>query len=112
MNLSEHQAKFAYDVSNLIRYIFTRGYSVTLGEAYRTPEQAELYAKQGIGIKNSLHCKRLAIDLNLFDSNGQYLPNTKDHEMFGRYWESLDPMNRWGGRFTPKQDGNHYERNA
>jgi hypothetical protein len=66
---------------------------------------ADLYAKQGKGIKNSLHLKRLAIDLNLF-KDGAYLSDTESHRPFGEWWEAQDPLNRWGGRF---KDGNHYE---
>ena len=67
MRLQEQQAAFARDVAKLINWIFDNGHSVTFGETFRTPEQAEIYAKEGKGIKDSLHCKRLAVDLNLFD---------------------------------------------
>ena len=36
---------------------------------------------------------------------GEYLVETEDHRFLGEFWESLDPMCTWGGRF---QDGNHY----
>lgn len=105
MTLSERQQEFAWNVSHLIEKIMCDGYRCTFGEAYRTPEQAALNAKKGIGIVNSLHCKRLAVDLNLF-KDGVYLADTESHRPFGEYWESLHPSNRWGGRF---KDGNHYE---
>lgn len=111
MKLTEHQSAFAKDISNFITLIFERNYSVTFGEAYRTPEQAEIYAKEGKGIKNSLHCQRLAIDLNLFDKDGHYMSDTKSYEEIGVLWESLNPLNRWGGRFK-RADGNHFERNV
>lgn len=104
MTLSSRQQIFAQNVGHLLEYIKCEGYECTLGEALRTPEMAELYAKQGKGIRNSLHCKRLAIDLNLF-KDGVYLPDTEDYRAFGEYWESLDPLNRWGGRF---KDGGHF----
>ena len=104
MTLSERQQKFAQNAAQLILYIFNEGYACTLGEALRTQEMADLYAKQGKGIKNSLHLKKLAIDLNLF-KDGVYLSDTESHRKFGEWWEKLDPMNRWGGRF---KDGNHY----
>jgi len=109
MRLSEQQAAFTRDVAKLINWIFDNGFAVTFGEALRTPEQAEIYAKEGKGIKDSLHCKKLAIDLNLFDHEGKYLSDTKAYEEFGVFWESLNPLNRWGGRFT-RADGNHFER--
>ncbi len=99
------QSIFAGNVSKLIRYINEQGYTCTFGEAWRTPEMAEIYAKRGTGIKRSLHCERRAIDLNLF-LEGKYLTDGNAHKPFGDYWESLDPRNRWGGRFN---DGNHYE---
>lgn len=105
MKLSERQQVFARNVARLILYMAESNYACTFGEAYRTPEQAALNAKKGIGIAKSLHCKRLAVDLNLF-KDGVYLSDTESHRPFGEWWEALDPMNRWGGRF---KDGNHYE---
>lgn len=110
VTLQESQQKFAQDVVALLLYMLNQGYKFTFGETMRTKEQAELYAKQGKGIKNSLHCKRLAIDINLFDPQGEFLSKSEDHALFGEYWESLSPVNRWGGKFT-RPDGNHYERN-
>lgn len=109
MMLSEKQQLFAQHVALLIQYITQKQFRCTLAEAYRTPEQAALNAQRGVGIKNSLHCQRLAIDLNLFSPDNIYLTDSKSHEPFGIYWESLDPKNKWGGRFA-KPDGNHYER--
>jgi hypothetical protein len=109
MTLQQQQAAFCNDVVKLIQYINEGGPRVTFGETYRTPEQAELYAKEGKGIKDSLHCKRLAIDINLFDEHGAYLSDTTSYSDAGKYWESLHSLNRWGGRFT-RRDANHFER--
>lgn len=111
MNLHDQQALFAKDVAKLIVFIFEQGFSCSLGEAYRTPEQAAIYAKEGKGIVDSLHCKKLAIDLNLFDNKGMYLATEEPYEVIGKYWESLSPVNRWGGNF-PRKDADHFERNA
>ena len=100
----ERQQKFAENVAKLISFIYGQGYAVTLGEAFRTQEQAEWYAAKGIGSKNSLHCKRLAIDLNIFH-NGTYLKNSDDYEFAGNFWYSLHEDNRWGGAGG---DGNHF----
>jgi hypothetical protein len=108
MTLQEQQALFARSVAMLINHVFDKGYSCTLGEAFRTPEQAELNAKKGTGIANSLHCRRLAIDINLF-KDGKYLTDTKEYHWLGSFWEVIDKQNRWGGRFG-KADGNHFER--
>lgn len=108
MSLSNKQQKFAYNVSQLISYIFENGYACTFGEALRTSRQAEWYDNRGIGIKNSLHCKRLAIDLNLFNDKNEYLTTCNEYERFGLFWESLHSNNRWGGSFKNK-DCNHFE---
>jgi hypothetical protein len=110
VSLQESQQKFAQDVVLLLTHMLHQGYKFTFGETMRTKEQAELYAKQGKGIKNSLHCKRLAIDINLFNPQGEFLSKSEDHTLFGEYWESLSPVNRWCGKFT-RPDGDHYERN-
>jgi len=110
MSLAKSQQLFADDIVRLLLFIESKDYSFTFGDAYRAPELAEIYAKEGKGIVDSLHCKRLALDINLFDKNGMFLSETKDHEQFGIFWESLYPANRWGGKFK-RVDGNHYERN-
>lgn len=107
MNLHERQATFAKNAATLIGYIFLKNYTMTFGEAYRTPEQAALYAAKGIGIKDSLHCQRLALDINLF-KDGAYLADTQSYALVGEFWESLNKCNRWGGRF-PRPDGGHFE---
>jgi len=108
MRLSEKQAIFTRNVAMLIEYINKLGYECTFGDAYRTPEQAELYEKQGKGIKNSLHCKRLAIDLNLF-KDGSYLTDVASYKPFGDFWKTLHSYNRWGGDFPKLVDANHFE---
>lgn len=107
MKLSQKQQKFTQDIALLILYIYRNNYSCTFGEAFRTLQQAMWYEQAGKGIKESLHCKRLAVDLNLFSPDGDYLSDTESHRVFGEFWESLDPKNKWGGRFS---DGNHYQR--
>jgi len=108
MKLWEKQAIFAKNVAKLILYIFDENYYCTFGEATRSKEQAELNAKKGIGILDSQHRKRLAVDFNLFSPEGIYLTDSKDYLKFGKYWKSLSLQNRWGGDFA-KGDGNHFE---
>lgn len=108
MGLSEKQSQFSQSVARLIQYIYVCNYKCSLGEVYRTAEQAKIYADAGKGINNSLHCRRLALDLNLFSPEGKLLTDSRDYEKFGVYWEMMHPDNRWGGRF-PKADGNHFE---
>lgn len=84
---------------------------LTFGECYRTPEQAALNAKNGSGISNSLHTKRLAIDLMLF-KDGVWMEKSEDFRALGEWWEAQSEPEKgivcaWGGRF-PKPDGNHF----
>lgn len=106
MTLREKQSLFALMVAKLIQQAHTMGYAVTLGEAYRSPEEAARLATAGKGIKASLHTQRLAIDLNLF-KDGRYLSNGDDYRPLGEWWETQSGAVAccWGGRF---QDGNHF----
>lgn len=104
LTLSEAQQKFTLDIAKLVMFAAKRGLGLTYGDAYRDPRAF----KDGkpYGHPQSLHGKRLAVDFNLFE-NGEWKQNSSAHWPLGTYWESLDPMNRWGGRWD---DGNHYER--
>lgn len=107
MTLRERQSLFARLLAKLISEAFDRGYEVTLGEAWRTPEMASIYAKNGKGTLSSLHISRLAVDLNLY-KDGKWLTRTEDHTELGIFWKSLHPDCRWGGDFKTRPDGNHY----
>ena len=108
MALSPKQQRFAYLLGVLLVWIHShKVWAVTFGEAHRPRRMVRYYVKVGLGSRFSLHPKRLAVDLNLF-INGKYQASTKAHEPIGKFWESLDPKCRWGGRFKRK-DGNHYE---
>lgn len=102
LTLRQKQSIFALKVAELIEEAYERGYEITIGHVYRTKEEAKR-----LGFEHSLHCDKLAIDLNLF-KDGRYLRKTSDHLELGEYWESLstaDFICHWGGRFG---DGNHY----
>jgi hypothetical protein len=127
--LLQRQQDFAYLVGKLLVWCTETSHPVTLGEAYRSDEQAEINAmgpanrvhaadllalrfpdlatkirnNVGSGIRTSLHGDRLAIDLQLFDVLGNYQTEAKAYEPLGRYWESLGGS--WGGRFG---DANHF----
>ena len=104
MTLSEKQQLFTKLIAQLILWADEKGYRLTFGEAYRTPEQAKLNAQSGKGIANSLHTQRLAVDLNLF-INGQYQTDSAAYLALGEEWEKLGGS--WGGRFS-RPDGNHF----
>lgn len=139
MNTIEHQCKFVYDLGRLYAFAESRGKVITSGEAFRSPEQcwihslparSLLYAVTpdgttihywvevgGRGIKTSNHGRRLAKDLNviLFDDDGRsrLAETVEDYRELGEHWESLDPLNRWGGHFVHvSPDADHFERNA
>lgn len=104
--MSALQEQFAQSAARLILKAAELGFGVTLGDAYRTPQQAAENAASGSGIARSLHCERLAIDLNLF-KDGRYIRDDEGHRELGTWWESLGANHRWGGRFR-RPDPNHY----
>lgn len=105
--LLEKQFLFTRLTAKLLEFIHASGLECTFGETWRTPEQAALNAKKGIGIANSLHIARLAIDLNLFTKSGKWLTTFKDHEPIGLWWEQQNDLCAWGGKFS-KPDPGHF----
>lgn len=105
--MSALQETFAKDVARLILQAFDMGYTVTLGEALRTPEQALHNAQDGSGIAHSLHIYKLAIDLNFF-KNGLWVKDGSQLADIGAWWKALGPDHYWGGDFTTRPDGNHF----
>ena len=103
-SLRETQHQFAKMVPRLIDKAHELGFQVTLGETYRSLEEARRLARTGAGVQMSLHCDRLAIDLHLF-VDGVYQTQSEVHRPLGEWWESQGGS--WGGRFT-RPDGNHY----
>lgn len=112
MKLGKKQELFARLYWRLLQHIEEAGYQVRLGETWRSKAAAEEYARRGIGIVNSVHRLKLAVDLNLFDQNGKYLTSIEDHLPFGVWWEDQHELTRWGGRFrrrgSGKSDPGHY----
>jgi len=109
MTLLEKQFLFSQLLARFIWELADKGYGVTLGESWRPPETAALYAKEGRGISDSLHCLRLAQDLNLFKGT-QLLTSLQDYWPAGLIWESYktgDCITVWGGRFS-KPDADHF----
>lgn len=110
MTLRQLQSVFAHRLAKLILAAEGLGYEVTLGEAWRSPEEAARLAQAGDGaaIVRSLHCDRLAQDLNLYQA-GAWLKTTDDHRALGSLWEAMsDDVATcvWGGSWG--SDGNHY----
>jgi len=128
MSLNKEQFEFTKDVASLIVYANLLGIDLTFGEAHRTNSQVLLnffgykVVKGGIlGIKlvkskklsktlNSNHLKRLAVDFNFF-INGKLTYDKHELAELGKFWESLNEKNRWGGNFKSFTDTPHFERN-
>ena len=108
-NVAE-QAAFLLDVTRLINKATELGFVVTAGELYRTPEQQEIYVKTGRSrTMNSLHLQRRAVDLNFF-LNGKLIYDKNTLAPLGAYWESLHPLNSWGGNGVKLVDTPHFSR--
>ena len=80
----------------------------TMGESWRPNSVAEHYYRTGRGIANSLHTKRLAVDLNLF-IDGMYQSDGEAHAPLAKYWMQRGAelgVKPAAGYFF--NDGNHY----
>jgi hypothetical protein len=86
LNLLEKQKVFSKTLAKFLNDLFLRGYDVTMGECYRPPEMADIYASQGRGVKNSNHCIKLAVDLNIF-YQGTFLTSKEILEIPGKLWK-------------------------
>src|SRR6478609_7969865 len=96
MSLVTEQAAFLYDVAQLIIFATDKGFVVTGGELYRTPEQQQIYVKTGRSKTfNSKHLSRLAIDFNFF-VDGKLCYEVEKLSEIGKYWENLSPKNSAG----------------
>lgn len=102
MSLVAKQGQFVQMIAKLVDFAFSKGYVLTYGEAYRPPELAKMYEQKGIGIANSLHTIRLAVDFNVF-KEGAHLTSGDEFTDLGEFWEQIGGT--WGGRF---EDGNHF----
>jgi hypothetical protein len=106
------QILFSQEAVLLVQHAQSLGYGVTLGEAWRSPQQAQWDAQHGTGVSHSLHTEKLAIDLNLFKraddtSLWTYITDDEGHKDLGVWWKARGANHYWGGDFTTK-DFNHY----
>lgn len=122
MSLGNEQWSFLKDLAALILWADAHGYTLRGGELQRTIEQQNIYVKSGVSkTMNSMHLKKLAIDLAVFRGD-TILVSREDIKPLGDYWESLNPKNRWGGSWRgvveakiargekPFVDAPHFER--
>lgn len=123
MSYSNKQWSFLKDVSLLITFIASHHWKATGGDLWRSNEEQDRLYNDGKSQKvagQSRHNSRMAIDLNLWDANGDILSIQLDTlgreqhqakvQFIGDYWKSLNPKNRWGGEFKSLYDYMHFER--
>lgn len=108
MTLGQHQQTFSRHLVALLQKAFELGYEVRMGEVERPLEMQQIYMKTGRSkTMNSNHLKKCAADLHFI--KGGVLCYPKE---LGDYWESLDPLNSWGGNWRSFKDAPHFERRA
>ena len=107
MGLNTKQARFTYKIAQLIVWANEElGVELIGKELLRSKEQAEINAAKGVGIKNSVHRKGLALDMYVF-KNGKLLWSGEDYKLIADKWKTMDPDARWGGNFR-RRDVYHY----
>lgn len=110
MSLVTEQAAFLLDMCRLVNKATELGFTLTAGELYRTPEQQQIYVKTGRSqTMNSLHLQRMAVDFNIF-KDGRLCYDKAVLAPLGAYWESLHPLNSWGGNGRKLVDTPHFSR--
>ena len=110
MSAVDSQAAFLLDMCKLVLHATSLGFVLTAGELYRTPEQQEIYMKTGRSqTMDSLHLKRLAVDFNIF-KDGKLCYDKATLAPLGAFWESLNPLNSWGGNGKKLVDTPHFSR--
>lgn len=106
MTLGQHQEAFARDLVNLISHAHSLGYETRIGEVERPIEMQKIYVQTGRSkTMNSMHLKKCAGDLHFFKDGSLCYPTE-----LGTYWESLNPLNQWGGNWNTFKDKPHFQR--
>ena len=123
MSYSNRQFSFIKDVALLVMFCAKQYWKVTGGDLYRSNEEQERKYQQGLSKAHggeSRHQFRMAIDLNLWNIDGVYMPyverdegreeHDKQLKLITDYWESLNPKNKAGLNFKTFRDPYHFER--
>ena len=93
MRLGQHQEAYTRDHVKLLLKALELGYEIRKGESQRMPERQAIYVQTGRSkTMHSQHLLKLADDLHFFKDGKLCYPKE-----LGEYWESLSPLNRWGG---------------
>jgi hypothetical protein len=98
VTLRETQSLFADLVGKWVVWVYEQGWELTFGDFNRPDEHGHM--------ANSNHYIRLAADVNLFVNGEWKAGDCIEWQKAGAYWESLNPLCRWGGRFH-QVDLNH-----
>lgn len=116
MKLSDQQYLFAKDLIHLLMYIRDDEEidKFSIGEVWRPLEWQELLVKKGHSqTLASDHLNKMAVDI-YFWINGNFIANRWDNKSLldeiGDYWEDMNSLNYWGGRFKSFCDLNHFGR--
>jgi len=110
-DLATRQILFARCLGRLLTYAAIRGYVLQPRETgvaeTRKSRDGDPY-RDGVHMPGSLHYLGLATDTVLI-VNGSVITRSDDpaYVDLGQYWDSLDGLCRWGGRFS-SADGNHF----
>ena len=113
LSVGHKQELFSKLLPRLIDYAHGLGFEVRLRDLWRTKYQAIENERLGVGSRNSLHCKGLAIDLYIRRPGGRILWATESYREMGIFWEDLHPLTYWGGRTDKpgdrlRNDGGHF----
>lgn len=106
MKLEQKQEEFAICLANFIVWIYSKGWQVRIGEVYRPPFTAAEYARQGKGIRNSAHTKKLAADLFLV-IDGKVTWDNDDYEELAHKWETMHDL-AYAGHYFRNRDSVHF----
>jgi hypothetical protein len=109
MTLREKQTKFWFMVAQLILKSVTLKTPFFIFEWTRSLEQQKINVARGVSkTMNSKHLDGLAIDIVFLadvQDDGKVNYSSEKFKVLGEYWEGLDPLNVWGGRFNESQPG-------
>lgn len=98
-DMRDQQWQHVRMIAKLINWAEANGYELTWADAYRNPKFANVL---GYYHEWSYHCKRLAVDLNLF-KDGVLLTKSEDYKPLADYWESIG-----GSAGIRWNDGDHF----
>ncbi len=106
MRLNDKQVEFTRTMAYFQVWCVENGFQIIEAESFRPRWVAEEYARQGKGIVNSTHTKKLARDIFLYQNN-TITWNPEDYRDMGEKWKSMHPQARWGGDFK-NRDAVHF----